>query len=233
MRKALLLLVVILTHGTSANCFAEKEALPAEKAKAERFRMRLEQMLKLPAKIKLSASQTLAYHRYREIVEPKLTDIFTRENDPLQEERSRAKRELAAAKEQIKADLNVILTGFQPQPQRPQPPQPQRQPPQPQGAVRRCGRNRSAPGYLGCHAQRKQLRPRTSRRSDEAGQAVVGIGQRIGQAGECLAGKRLNRVEEHLDHGWGDPEDARTRSEEPGPVSSTSVASRSSRWIKT
>ncbi|MGO9110213.1 MAG: hypothetical protein ACLP9L_13385 [Thermoguttaceae bacterium] len=143
MRKALLVYAIVLLGGSFVPCSGEDnvplsvddnltllgddktlppakgKALHPEKDKADRFRKRIDGLLKLPPKTSLSAAQMLAYHRLREFAEPKLIDILTGLNGKTSRERLQAKGDLKVAQEQFKEDLNVILTGFPPGPDLP------------------------------------------------------------------------------------------------------------------
>ena len=96
MRSALLACVVLLVGGSAAECFADaEEAGERKKRRSRPFPPKdIDDLLKLQRKVPLNAVQTLAYHRYREIVEPKLIEIFKRENGS-QDDRNDVRKELA------------------------------------------------------------------------------------------------------------------------------------------
>ena len=121
MRNALFVCAIILMGGIPADCFANKEvadketkeAPRQEKDEAKRLRRKLDALLNFRRKTKLNVAQTLTYNQYREIAEPKLIDIFRRQQSLSQDDRIKARRELEIAKAQIQDDLDVILFGFQ------------------------------------------------------------------------------------------------------------------------
>ena len=117
MLKRLLVCAIVLVCGTFPPCcFAGGDAVPPGKDKPARFRLQIDLCLKLPAKTALNEVQTLAYHQYRELAEPKLYDIFRRLQGTSQDDRNKARQEIRIVKSQIQDDLDLLVSGLKKEP---------------------------------------------------------------------------------------------------------------------
>ena len=98
----------------AASARPQSPVVAKDRSPEERFRFAIDQCLKLPSKTKLNKGQTVVYNQLRELMAPRLAEMFRCMNDSQDRlDRNAARKDLALAKDEIRQDVRWILDGFQ------------------------------------------------------------------------------------------------------------------------